>query len=662
MGPDHISHNALPRVIPIGSLTCIQCPFALDLLDYARRKDVVVSVSKPRESLGIHTKTPEDSGTNDKNIQRGYWALKTDYLFSVIGYTVGLGNVWRFPYLVYKNGGGAFLIPYIIMMAIAGLPMFFMESALGQFASLGPVQVWKAVPILQGMGLLTFSVSAFQGLYYNCIITYCLFYFTISFQSPLPWRDCYSWCENDKTCHKTPADPMYNVTSSSENNGNKNCQNSSYQKSRSEHFWDVVVLHRSSSINETGNVVWHLAICLLVTWLIILLVLCKGIKISGKVSYFTVAIPYIGLILLLIRGVTLEGAYNGIKYYFGRNSDFSKLADIQVWKDAATQIFFSLSVSLGGITALSSYNKFQNDCFTDTIIVGVINCLTSWIAGFAIFSTLGHVANEINLPVSEVSHSGLGLVFLAYPEALLHLPIAPLWSAIFFSMIVTIGLTSQFAVVETIITSLLDEFPKFLRDKRLYVTVIVCVILYLFGMLLVTQAGIYWIHLIDHFCSGWGLLLIALLEIIGLSWVYGINRFIKDIEMMIGERNWRFWLWWRACWIVVTPIVLMIILVWSIIIFKPLEYGVLEYPSWAVTLGWLMLTFCFIWVPVIAVIAIAGAEGDSLRQKAIAVLKPAPDWGPFMEQHRGERYKNKQESIQRLQKSKISFFNVVSKL
>ncbi|XP_041052082.1 sodium- and chloride-dependent neutral and basic amino acid transporter B(0+)-like [Carcharodon carcharias] len=400
--------------------------------------------------------------STDENLERGNWALKADYLLSVVGYAVGLGNVWRFPFLVYKNGGGAFLIPYLIMLSLAGLPMFFMESSLGQFASLGPPQVWKVVPILQGVGILMFLVSAFQGLYSNCIISYCLFYFFVSFQSPLPWENCYSWWDSDETCRKTPKGTM--ITSAG-----------------------AIVLHRSRSINETGGIVWHLALCLLLSWLVVFLVLCKGIKFSGKVAYFFVTFPYLGLVLLLIRGVTLEGASQGIEFYIGKRSDFSKLADAEVWKDATTQIFYSLSVSLGGTTALSSYNKFHNDCYTDTIIVGFLNCLTSLLIGFVIFATLGHMSLSVDVPVSEISHSGLGLVFLAYPEALLHLPISPLWSVIFFGMIITMGLTSQFAIVETIITSIQDEFPTFLRSKRLYVTIIVCLVLYLLGLVLATE-------------------------------------------------------------------------------------------------------------------------------------------------------------------------------
>ncbi|XP_067903126.1 sodium- and chloride-dependent neutral and basic amino acid transporter B(0+)-like [Heterodontus francisci] len=547
--------------------------------------------------------TTDETETSDENMERGNWAIKTDYLLSMIGYTVGLGNVWRFPFLVYKNGGGVFLIPYTIMLALAGLPIFFMESSLGQFASLGPAQAWKAVPILQGVGLLTVIASTFQGLYYNCIISYCLFYFFVSFQSPLPWVDCYSWWGAEETCNAVPKDPICNFTSSSGSHGNSTtCTNILIQKSRSEHYWDVIALHRSSSIDETGKIVWHLSLCLLLAWLIVLIVLCKGIRFSGKVTYFTVVFPYMGLVLLLIRGITLEGANQGIEFYIGKHSDFSKLADVEVWKDAATQIFYSLSVSLGGITALSSYNKFHNDCFTDAIIVCVVNCGTSVFAGFAIFSILGHMAQTVNVPISEISRSGLGLIFIVYPEAILHLPFSPFWSIIFFWMLFTLGMTSQFAIVETIITSLQDGFPILLRAKRFYLTASVCLGLYFCGLLLVTEAGIYWIHLIDHFCSGWGLLLIAILELIGLSWIYGVNRFVKDVEMMIGEKHWLFWLWWRVCWFFITPI---------------------------------MLT------------------------KVFASLKPAPDWGPFLMNHRGERYKDQIERTQSISLTHVPAVRVV---
>ncbi|XP_059833419.1 sodium- and chloride-dependent neutral and basic amino acid transporter B(0+)-like isoform X8 [Hypanus sabinus] len=574
-------------------------------------------------ALSVHdyrTQTPKAQAApighvaeREENVERGNWSSKTDYLLSMIGCAVGLGNVWRFPYLAYRNGGGAFLIPYTLMLAFAGMPVFFLESAFGQFASCGCIAVWKAVPMLQGVGITMMIVVSFCNLTYNCIIAYSLYYLFVSFQSPLPWADCFSWWGADETCSRTPRDPLCNLTL---DNGyseivnttwlqrnNRTCSNGSEiyvpHQSPSEQYWDKGVLHRSSLMDEMGNIVWHLALSLLLAWLIIGAALSKGIKSSGK-----------------------------------------------VWKDAATQIFYSLAVGWGSLITLSSYNKFHNNCYRDTITVCVVNCSTSVFAGFAIFSILGHMAHVQNKPVSEVAQSGFGLVFIAYPEALAQLPWAPLWSALFFLMLLTLGLDTQFGALEVITTTLVDQFPKLLQSKRLYLTAGLCLIFYLLGLIFVTEGGVYWLNLIDYFCTGWILITIALLELIGLSWVYGVNRFIKDIEMMIGERNFLFWLWWRVCWCFISPCMLLAILTWSLATFAPPSYGPMEYPVWATPFGWFLIILCIMWIPVIAIMRVAQAEGSTLSQKVAAACSSAPDWGPYLEQHRGERYRNKPGSAE----------------
>uniref|UniRef100_UPI00398E8119 sodium- and chloride-dependent neutral and basic amino acid transporter B(0+)-like n=1 Tax=Pristiophorus japonicus TaxID=55135 RepID=UPI00398E8119 len=604
--------------------------------------------------------TNEHVGESDENVERGNWSSKADYLLSMIGCAVGLGNVWRFPYLAYRNGGGAFLIPYTLMLAFIGISLFFLESSFGQFASLGPVEVWKAVPMLQGVGITMVLVITISNIVYPCIIGYSLFYLFASFQSPLPWADCFRWWGADETCSRTPKDPLCNLTLDDGyfeiinttwlQANNETCTNGSEiyvpHQGPSEQYWDKVALRRTSSMDETGEIVWHLALCLLLAWLIVGAALSKGIKSSRKVVYFTAIFPYVVLTILLIRGVTLEGAYKGIEFYIGSQSDFSKLADAEVWKDAAVQIFYSLSVCWGSLITLSSYNKFHNNCYTDTIIICVVNCATSVFAGFAIFSILGHMAHVQDKPVSEVAQSGFSLVFIAYPEALAQLPWAPLWSILFFFMLVTLGLDTQFAASETIRTFLLDQFPKFLRPKHLYLTIGVCLLHYFLGLVCVTQAGIYWLNLIDYFCTGWILITIALLELIGLSWIYGVNRFIKDIEMMIGEKNWLFWLWWRVCWFLISPCLLAVILIWSLATFAAPTYGPVEYPVWAIALGWCMIVFCIMWIPIVAIVRVVQTEGTTLCQKISAACTPAPDWGPYLEQHRGERYKNRPDSTE----------------
>ncbi|CAM9983228.1 unnamed protein product [Lampetra fluviatilis] len=586
------------------------------------------------------------SGSGDENAERGNWTSKSEYMLSMIGNAVGLGNLWRFPYLAYKNGGGAFLIPYIIMLAFVGLPLFFLECSIGQFASLGPITIWKVVPILKGLGWMMVITSSLIALYYNAIIAYGLFYLFASFTSELPWSSCKKWWGADGNCFDRSVGtahflrhciPLFQVCNSSLAEANCSSVNSSKQ-TPSEQYWNKYALRRSESMDETGDVVWHLALTLLLSWIVTCAALVKGIKSSGKVVYFTAIFPYVVLIILLIRGATLPGAILGIEYYIGRQSNFTKLQSAEVWKDAATQIVFSLATASGCLIALTSYNKFHNNCFKDALIVTITNCSTSVFAGFVIFSVLGHMAYTTGQPVSEVADAGFGLAFVAYPEALAQLPISPLWSILFFLMFLTLGLDSQFATIETVTTGLVDEFPNFFRKRRLPLLFSVCMLLFLLGLTTTTQTGIYWVNLVDHFCGGWGLLVAAALELIGINWIYGGNRFIRDIEMMIGKKSQLFWIWWRACWFVISPLLLIAIFLWSIITFQAPTYGDVVYPMWAIALGWCMIIFSLIWIPIIGVWKIIKAGGGTIWERFQAVCRPEADWGPYLAQHRTGRY------------------------
>ncbi|XP_075318191.1 sodium- and chloride-dependent neutral and basic amino acid transporter B(0+) isoform X2 [Odontesthes bonariensis] len=521
----------------------------------------------------------------DENTERGNWSSKRDYILSMIGYAVGLGNIWRFPYLAYKNGGGAFLIPYFAMLVVVGIPLFFLESALGQFCSQGSINVWRAVPLLQVI----------------CNVSDVLM-----------------------------------ANGSQENNSSSNIIPLSVQ-SPSEQYWDRVALQRSSGLDETGPVVWHLALCLLLSSLIVAAALIRGIKSSGKVVYFTATFPYAVILILLIRGVTLEGAKDGIEFYIGSQSNLTKLTEAQVWKDAATQTFYSLSIGWGGLMTLASYNNFHNNVFKDSFIVTLTNAGTSVLAGFAIFSILGHMAHIYKIPVGEVVKEGFGLAFIAYPDALSKLPISPFWSILFFFMLLTVGLDSQFAGIEVLTTCLYDAFPKTFKSRRALLTVTACSVLYLLGLPCVTRAGIYWVTLIDQFVASWVLLVLVLFEIIGVCYIYGGNRFIKDIEMMLGNKTSLFWLWWRACWFFISPCIIAVILGWSVVTFAPPTYGKQQYPAWGLALGWCMVAFILVWVPAIAVFKLIKAKGNPWKRLK-SLCSPSEEWHPYLDIHRGERY------------------------
>uniref|UniRef100_A0A8C8FNL8 Transporter n=1 Tax=Oncorhynchus tshawytscha TaxID=74940 RepID=A0A8C8FNL8_ONCTS len=473
--------------------------------------------------------------SGDENKARGNWTNKLDFILSMVGYAVGLGNVWRFPYLAFQNGGGAFLIPYLIMLCLAGIPIFLLEVSLGQFASQGPVSVWKAIPALQGCGIAMLIISVLIAIYYNIIMCWTLYYLFASLKGSLPWANC----KNEWNTLDCKDKDMLLLGKTTMRQNTLSCMYN--------------VLHISKGIEYPGDIRWPLAGCLLLAWLIVYLSLAKGIKSSGKVVYFTATFPYVVLVILLFRGVTLPGAGDGILYFI--TPKWEKLNDAKVWKDAATQIFFSLSAAWGGLITLSSYNKFHNNCYRDTIIVCIVNSATSIFAGFVIFSVIGFMAHELKVPIEKVADEGPGIAFVVYPEALTRLPLSPFWAIIFFLMLLTLGLDTMFATIETIVTSVSDEFPQYLRKNKPLFTLICCACFFFLGFPMVTENGMYMLQLVDTYAASYSLVIIAICELIGISYFYGLQRFCEDIEMMIGFQPNRFW---RICWAFVTPTILTV--------------------------------------------------------------------------------------------------------
>jgi len=523
----------------------------------------------------------EQSTENDVEEERGHWGSRVEFLLSCVGFSVGLGNVWRFPFLAYENGGGAFLIPYIILLVFVGKPMYFMEAALGQFGQVGPLQVWtQMLPCAVGVGVAMVIISLIVAIYYNVIMAYCLVYLFNSFRDTLPWTVCDpKWA--DERCYMR--------------NENSTISMMKGKQTSEEQYWERAVLDITPSglgePGDLGEIKLDLAFFLLISWLVVLLCLVKGVKSSGKVVYFSATFPYLVLVVLLVLGLTLPGAGDGLYFLFV--PDWQKLSSFTVWRRAAGQVFFSLGISWGGIIMFGSYNKTTARVHIDAHIVSLVDFLTSLLASIVIFSTLGHSAHQLGVPVETVAKGGQGLAFVAYPEALSHLPAPHFWSVIFFLMLFLLGLDSEFALFETVLVAIYDTFPS-LRKQKVGVTSAMCFICFLLGLPCITQSGQYVLDLMDTYGASISVMVIAVAEMIAIMWGYGVNNFCKDLQSMLGFYP---GLYFKVCWVIISPLLLMVILVAAIIDWTKPSYGSLPYPEWAHGVGLALTVISVIQIP-----------------------------------------------------------------
>ncbi|XP_048479578.1 sodium-dependent dopamine transporter [Plutella xylostella] len=536
--------------------------------------------------------------------ERETWGKKVDFLLSVIGFAVDLANVWRFPYLCYKNGGGAFLVPYCIMLVVGGIPLFYMELALGQFHRKGAITCWgRLVPLFKGIGYAVVLIAFYVDFYYNVIIAWALRFFFASFTTMLPWTNCDNeW--NTPACR--PFEAIWE-----QNNITRNGSTlappvtTPFTSAASEYFNRAILeLHGSAGLHDLGAVKWDMALCLLAVYIICYFSLWKGISTSGKVVWFTALFPYAVLLILLVRGVTLPGSANGIRYYLSPN--FEAITQPQVWVDAATQVFFSLGPGFGVLLAYASYNKYHNNVYKDAILTSMINSATSFIAGFVIFSVLGYMALASGRDVQDVATEGPGLVFVVYPAAIATMPGSTFWALIFFMMLLTLGLDSSFGGSEAIITALSDEYPPIGRHREIFVACLFT--LYFFvGLASCTKGGFYFFQLLDRYAAGYSILVAVFFEAIAVSWIYGTERFCEDIRDMIGFRP---GLYWRVCWRYVAPIFLLFIIVYGLLDYEPLQYEGYIYPMWANILGWAIAGSSVLCIPVVAIFKILTTKGS----------------------------------------------------
>jgi len=573
------------------------------------------------ESTATTVAVEKQSTTSDDS-SRESWSSRLSFLLACIGYAVGLGNIWRFPYNVYKSGGGAFLVPYVVMLALCGIPLLFMEMTVGQYTRRGPIgALGRVCPILKGAGVGTVIISFLLSTYYNVILAWTLFYLGVSMQDPLPWTGCnHTW--NTDHCFDVALPPPNNNISSL-----KTHTNHTYASVAStQEYFDRHVLQMSTGLEQPGQLRWQLLGLLAVAWVIVYLCLWRGVTLTGKIVFFTATLPCVLLVTFAVRGLTLPGAARGV--YFFLRPDWSRVLEPAIWVNAASQVFNSIGIAFGSLIAFSSYNKFEGPILQNTVIVTCVDAVVSLVCGIAVFSVLGSLAHAQGLGdnVDAVVTDGPGLVFVVFPHVLAHMPWPQLWSVLFFLMLLCLGIDSQFATVEVIITSVKDGvvgLEKKLSHEAL--VAVVCVASFLCGIPHVLQSGIYSFAIVDFYSATISLMFIALLETVAIVWCYGTTRLAANIEDMTGHRPSTFF---TVSWRLVTPALIFVI--WLVTLF---DYsaptfggdasggGQYEFPSWAIGIGWTLTAVSLVSVPAVGLYEVARAKGNSAINKLTNTCK-----------------------------------------
>uniref|UniRef100_A0A914WCA1 Transporter n=1 Tax=Plectus sambesii TaxID=2011161 RepID=A0A914WCA1_9BILA len=475
---------------------------------------------------------------NDKEY-RDLWSTQVGFFLSCLGFMVGVGNIWRFPSKVYLHGGGAFLIPYFVCLIGLGLPIVYLHLCLGQYSGLSASGVFtKMMPLASGIGWTLVVGAVPLCIYYNMTVAWGLYYFWYSLSGflvpdgTLPWATCEpEWVAKHNCCDLR---------------GNKSCFENKLSMTSTEAFFHFQVLHRTPVINVTTDIFNHtetvthaelgplqgqIVLALAVAWILTFFCVSNGIGSIGWAVYFTTTVPYLLLIILLFRGLSLDGASDGVHFFW--KPDLEQIWRSEVWTSAAEQAFYSLGIDAGPLITMASYSRFRNNIYRDAWLLVAINTMTSLLCGTVLFSFVGFLAHEQGKNINELlRHDSLYLAFTAYPAVTSYMEFGPLWAAVFFGMVVLSAIDAEFAWIEMIAASFMEKAGARGSKFERKIIIALCIFSFICGLPFCTRGGIYIFHSIENFSGNWGAFTLTLGEIIVVSYVYGVDNFMKDVSRM----------------------------------------------------------------------------------------------------------------------------------
>jgi len=452
-------------------------------------------------------------------LTRDRWTGRVPFIFAAIGSAIGLGNVWRFPYITYEYGGGTFLIPYIIGLFVLGIPWMMMEFGMGRFFQRSAPGVFESIgKKWEWLGWWPVWVAFLIVTYYTVIIAWSLHYAISS--ATVAWGIGEAGAAG-----------------------------------AGDYFFGTV-LQLSSGPGVLGAPVWSILGLLALVWVVLFFVMFKGARVIGRVSVWLVIIPWVLLAVLVIRGLTLPGAVDGLNYYL--TPDFAVLGQGEVWFAAFSQIAFTLSLGMAGMFAYGSFIAKRADVTNNAFITSFSDAATAFFAGFAVFSTVGFIMQALNIPIGEVSAAGLGLAFVTFPVAVSMLPGAnALIGVLFFLCLFFLGTTSAyFLAYGGVIAPLMDKFGS----GRVKTTLIVCIVSFLVGILYTTSGGLYWLDMVDRAVSFYGLLITGALACLVIGWGFGTGKLREYLnetsDIKVGA-------WWDWLIKIVVPAGLLFVVIYG---------------------------------------------------------------------------------------------------
>jgi len=350
--------------------------------------------------------------------------------------------------------------------------------------------------------------------YYAVVLAWCLNYLVFSFSDPLPWAD------------------------------------------NSKDFFYKDYLQNTESLS-LGGLRWQIVLALAAVWTAMYLCIFKGVKLVSKIVLWTVPIPWIMLMILMIRGLTLDGAVRGLEYFL--EPDWAALKQAKVWRAAFGQVFFSMSIAFGVMVTYASFLHRKSDLNNNALIIGLADLATSFIAGIAVFATMGALSLKTGQPVDQVIDKSVGLAFVAFPEALAALPYANIFSIVFFIALLLLGIDSAFSITEAALASMIDKTGR----KRISILTALSIVGFTIGLLFTTRSGLNWLGTIDGCVNEgtWGIIFIGMVECLVLGWCFDLGKLRQHANK---NSDWKLGVWWEWSIRLIIPLILAALTVWSL--------------------------------------------------------------------------------------------------